>query len=668
MKFFTVILLVLAFGPSLLDLVLSGHYVPAPTPVYPTKTFTDASTICKATVQVPPTAVLVRDHNKSARLPILSFSGKFFSIDSTISILTESQVTSSFTSIGGVAYASKPVHHTQTLWNVALHRSQYVSGRLTDEIVVLSLYLWTFFAVGLALLQMRAPHRARLTSEQVAQFEDATAPQLAGKSHAMDGPVELTQHRVAYPPLPSILRQTVPTYQPRAPELADTLLITQDRCLTSEPTVESVSTLGREQSSVRRPHFRSVIARIVGPPSQIGNQVLTPQRARVLVDWINIPSHEGALILYGHSSIATARPTEWTSQWFPRQPHTYYLSDRPANPDSLLLDILLRSISIYHPWAPQLPGVLLGFSGEVVEETGFAVATDSAIELEVAAPLCQSSRPNTPNPRPAVDAPTTSMTSVDDGLDMEWEATGALLERMGGADRFGNTKVEGTSTLLGPSLQSVPVSSQNYSSPRCSQSTYSESEVSTESTLLPGSSFPSQTSAIPSLSYNAAGYQHFPTVYHSYPASSTYHHAPMVYHPSPYGTPVMYQQTPMGYQPYSPRVAYQQFPAVYHQYPSNQMLWQPLTAGQAAAAREAMRSSLPPSAEHASERNTAGLWAPDSTGFEAEAMEENEPEEVPKKKFRRGGKRKTARRLKWEEFERQRRDEGGPEAGASAPN
>ncbi|KAG9047516.1 hypothetical protein FS837_002101 [Tulasnella sp. UAMH 9824] len=707
MKFFTVILLVLAFGPSLLDLVLSGHYVPAPTPVYPTKTFTDAFTICKATVQVPPTAMLVRDHNKSAGLPILSFYGKIFSIDSTISISTESQVTSSFTRNGDVAFTFKLIHHAQTLWNATLHWSQHVSGRLIDGVIVFSLYLWTFFAVGLALLQLRAPHHAHLTSEQVVQLEDGRAPVawiqvqsveglLLLYSYATYSPESADQwkclwiprrqythylcngpanrevvHNAADTTLLGILLQTVSTYQPWAPELASTLLATHARCLKSELPVQSQHTFGHKQRSVRRPHFLPSIHRIGGRPTHIVNEVVSevvnPRRERVLVDWVKISSDEGALILYGYSNISTGKPTEWTSQWFPRQPHTYYLSDRPANRGSLLLDILLRSISIYHPWAPLLAGVLLDLPGGVFEETSIAAATDFAIEVEVATPLCQTSRPNTPDLSAAINAPMSLMTSFDDSLDMKWEATGPLIQDMGGADHFDNTKVEATSTLLPPGFPSVSVSSENHSFPPSSQSTCSEPEVSTESTCLTGSSFPSRTITIPSLSYNTASYQHFPTVYNSYPSSSNPHHAPMIYHPYPYGAQSMYQQTPTSYQPYSLPVAYPRFPTVHHHYPSNQMAWQPLTAEQAAVAREAMRPSLPPLAERASERNASGLWAPGSTGLE-EATGENEPEEVLKKKFRRGGKRKTARRLKWEEFERQRRDEGGPEAGASAPN
>ncbi|KAG8965094.1 hypothetical protein FRC00_011015 [Tulasnella sp. 408] len=553
---------------------------------------------------------------------------------------------------------------------------------------------------------MRAPHRAHLTSEQVVQLEDTRAlvawiqvPSFEGllllysyTSNSQETAVQwkglwIPRRKYTYylpngranrevvpdaaATLLSLLLQTVSTYHAWAPELAGTLLATQTRCLNAELTVQSQSTFGHTQRSVRRPHFRSSISRVGGSPTRIVNEVssavVTPQGQRVLVDWIKIPTDEGALILYGYSTISTGTPTEWTSQWFPRQPHSYYLSDRPANFDSLLLDILLRSISIYHPWAPQLAEVLFNLPGGLFEETSIAAAIDSAIEVEVAAPLRHTSRPSTPDPSPAIDTPTTSMISADDSLDMEGEATGPLLEDMGNTDRYSITRCEATSTLLPPSLQSVAVCREGYSFPPSSQSAYSEPEVSTLSPTQPGSSFSSQASAPPSPSDSTGVYQHFPTVYHSYPALSTYHHAPMVYHPYPYGTPGMYQQTPMGYHPYTPPVAYQQFPTGYHQYPSNQMMWQPLTAEQEAPAREAMRPSLPLLAGRASQRNASGCWAPASTGFEEEAMEENEPEEAPKKKFRRGGKRKTARKLKWEELERQRRDEGGPEAGSSRP-
>ncbi|KAG8964357.1 hypothetical protein FRC00_002666 [Tulasnella sp. 408] len=709
MKLFTVIVLLLAFGPSLLDLVLSGQNVPAPTPVFPTKTFTDAVIACKVTVEVQPT-LLVRDHNKvekSGALPIPSFYGKFFSIDSTISILTESQVTSSLTSVGDVAFASKLVGHAQTLWNANIHWSQHVSSRMIDEIVVFSLYLWTFLAVGLTLLHMRAPHCAHLTSGQVVQLEDTRAlvawiqvPSFEGLlllySYTPNSPESAVQWKSLWIPrrkhtfylsngpasrevvhnatdstLLCLLLQTVSTYHPWAPELAGTLLATQGRCLNAEVAVRSQSTFDHKQRSFRRPHFRPSISRVGGTPTQIvnevGSEVVNPEGQHVLVDWITIPSEEGALILYGYSTISIGKPTEWKSQWLPRQPHTYYLSDRPANLDSLLLDILLRSISIYHPWAPHLADVLSNLPGGLSEETSIAAATDSAIEVEVVAPLHHSSRPSTPDPSPANDAPTTSITSGDDSLDMEWEATGPLLEDTGNAYRFDPTRGEATSTLLPPSLQSVSACNEGYSLPPSSQSAYSEPEVSTWSTTLPGSSLSSQAGAPPSLSDNTASYQHFQTVYHSYPSLSTYHHPPMVCHPYPYGIPGMYQQTPMGYHPYTPPVAYQQFPTGYHQYPSNQMIWQPLTAEQEPPAREAMRPSLPLLADRASQRHASGCWAAASTGFEAEAMEENEPEEAPKKKFRRGGKRKMARRLKWEELERQRRDERGPEAGPSSP-
>ncbi|KAG9047515.1 hypothetical protein FS837_002100 [Tulasnella sp. UAMH 9824] len=701
MKFFTVILLVLAFGPSLLDLVLSRHYAPAPTPVCPTMTFTDVFTACKVTLQVPPTAVSVRDHNrlgKSGALPIPSFYGKFFSIDSTISILTESQGTSSFTRIGDVAFTFKLVHHAQTLWNATVHWSQNVSGRLIDEFVVFSLYLWTFFAVGLALLPMRASHHAHLTPEQAVQLQDTRAlvawiqvPSVEGLlvlySYATNSLESADQWKCLWiprreytyylsngaanrevlhnaadsTPLATLL-QTVSTYHPWAPEVAGTLPITQDRCLTSEPFVQSQPTFGHKQRSVRRPHFRPSIPRIGGRQTQIvnevGSEVVTPQRERVLVDWIQISSDEGALILYGYSSISTGKPTEWTSQWFPRQPHTYYLSNRPANLDSVLFGILLCSTSIYHPWAPQLAEVLLNLPGEVFEETSVVAPPDSAIEVEVgmATPFRHPSRPSTPDLSPAVDTSPIPMASPDASLDMEWEATGPLLEDMGNS-------TEATSILLPPSLQSASARIEDYSFPVPSQSASSEPEVLTWASSLPSSSF-SSSGTLPSFSYNAASYQRFPTAYPSYPASSAYHHASTVYHSYSYSTSGTYQPTPMGHYPYTTPAAYQKTPTVYHHYPAQETMWQPVTTEQAVAVREAMRQSLPLLEERPSQRNASEFCAPGSTGLDEEATE-NEPEEAPRKKFRRGGKRKTARRLKWEELERQRRGEGDPEAGPS---
>ncbi|KAG8964355.1 hypothetical protein FRC00_002664 [Tulasnella sp. 408] len=169
---------------------------------------TDAVIARKAKVQVPPTAVLVPDHNKvgvSDALPIPSFYGtassivfslalprpspltalfvcvfqeKTFSIDPTISISTEPKVTSeaTVTSIVNVALAFKLAHRAQTLCNSILHWWKHGLGQVIDGIVVFYLHLGTLFAVGLALLRKRALQRPHSTPEPVVQFEGPRPP------------------------------------------------------------------------------------------------------------------------------------------------------------------------------------------------------------------------------------------------------------------------------------------------------------------------------------------------------------------------------------------------------------------------------------------------------------------------------------------------------------
>ncbi|KAG8919727.1 hypothetical protein FRC01_001144 [Tulasnella sp. 417] len=80
--FIPLIVAALAFGPSFSDHPPSGHILPAPTPVFPTKTFSpsDAFSPRKAFLVVPPTSVAVPHHNNAG------LSDRPISISTTVQV------------------------------------------------------------------------------------------------------------------------------------------------------------------------------------------------------------------------------------------------------------------------------------------------------------------------------------------------------------------------------------------------------------------------------------------------------------------------------------------------------------------------------------------------------------------------------------------------------
>ncbi|KIO21385.1 hypothetical protein M407DRAFT_218271 [Tulasnella calospora MUT 4182] len=595
---------------------------------------------------------------------------KNFFIHSTISILTASRVTPSFAGVGHVAFAPKPVHQLQTLWNGIRHWWRRESGRFMEEIVMISLDLCAFLAIGLALLRKRALQRCRLTSEPAVQLDPTRVPVAwieipsiegllflysftSNSTESPDqwrglwisrrkytyylsyGPVNrdevLFQSNAADSALLGMLLRSLWSYHPWAPQLSEIHLATQDNFMTSEPTVQPQ---GLELRSIQRPHLRPAIERLGGFPTQVISEVVGevvyPKREHDLVEhWIKIPSDEGILILYAHSTRSQDSPCEWTSQYFPCQPHTYYLSDRPANLDSLLLGILLLSISIYHPWAPQLAGIILDIPGEVVEETDVIAATNSALEVEVITVPPTCSGPTTSDPTCVIDTLTIPVNRVKSSPEMGLEALG-LLEDLGDPDGSDNNRVKGTATLLYPAL-SLSICNGDDTTPPPSEPAFPQLEASHSQihrTTLPGSSFPPYN-------YSTLAYQLGPTVYHPYTTSGAYQHIPAAYHS--YTTPLTYQPPPMVYNPYTTPVPYHHIPTVYHQRPTHMMM--PAT----------------------------GFWVGGSTGCTEEGVaEENALEETEKIKFRRGGRRNTARKHRLQERERRNQNEGNPGAGPSS--
>ncbi|KAG8965099.1 hypothetical protein FRC00_011020, partial [Tulasnella sp. 408] len=688
---------------------------PAPTPVYPTKTFTDACTTRKATIHVPPTSVVVLDHNNVGEfgaLPITSFYGEIFSAASTISILTASQVPSTLASIGHVAFAPKLAHQVQTFWNGVIHWWQHDLGRLIEQLVVFYVYMWAFLIAALVLLRKRALDRPNVTTELVAQFEPTPAPlawiavssvegilllfayttnspanpdQWTGlwiprRSYAYylsNGPADHDANlNTAVSGLLDILLQSVSSYHPWAPQLAGTRLAVGPTPLHApEPTVQPESPVGGQLCSRRRPHFRPAISRYGGPSAQVASHFFAPKREYFLVNWIKIASEEGVIILYGYSTTSIGRATTWTAQYFPCHHHTYYLSDRPANLDSLLLGILLRSISIYHPRAPELDGALVDIAEEIVEGLPVIASTDSEVDAEMDTLPRTDPKPNTPDFPSVIDTAPTSVDHAESSTDIGPEAPLPLsLKDTDNAAGFDSNRAQACSTLPLPPLAPRPpalnpslVWNGNNAASQPSAYAFREPTAPT-SQVHPSPSGPpvgpsfQSTLVLPSFN-NTFAYQHGQQVYHPHTTFFAYQHGPNMYHLS--GTSVGYQHTPMPYQPYATLAAYQHPPTAYHQNPNHMMMPQAPTVQQVAAVRQEVRPLLPLLAERASQRQDPG-WATGSTGFREEAMAEEalEPEEAAKKKFRRGGKRITARKHRWEELERQRRED--PDAGPSS--
>ncbi|KAG9027035.1 hypothetical protein FS837_004398, partial [Tulasnella sp. UAMH 9824] len=704
MKLFAFIVLVLAYGPRLLCDVLSVPRSPAPTPVYPTKTFSDAFTARKATVQVPPTSVVVRDHNnvgESTALPITSFYGKIFSTTSTVSILTAFQVPSTLASVRDVAFALKLSHQVQMLWNGVGHWLQRDLGQLIEQIVVFYVYMWAFVVAALVLRRKRALDRPYVTTELAAHFKPTCAPLAWIEVRSVEGILLLFSYttnswenpdqwtglwiprrrythylpngpadrdadfNAAVSGLLGILLQAVSSYHPWAPQLAESLLLAGPTPLhASEPTVQPKSTAGGELCSRRRPHFRPAISRFGGPPAQVASKFFAPKREYALVDWIKISSEEGTIILYGYSTTSIGRATKWTSQYFPRHPHTYHLSNRPANFDSLLLGMLPQSISIYQPGAQKLDGVLVDTAEEVVEEVVVIASTDSEPGVETDSLLQSDSRPNTPDLPSAIDIQPNSAHHAESNPNTVLEAALPLtpLEDTDHAGGVDNHRVQAssplTSTLLPLAsrpfaLNSSRIYNGNHAATQPSGYRFPEPVASASqvhrSTFGPpvGPSF-SSPGTLPLFNYNTSPYQRGETVYHPYTTPSTYQHGPTVHHPNtisfgyqhtptpyhPYATPAGYQPRPMVYQPNTFHAAYPYVPTAYHQHANQMMMPQPRTVQPVAAVRQDVRPLLPVLAERASHRQDPGSWATESTGFREEAVKGIEPEEALKKKFR----------------------------------
>ncbi|KAG8898380.1 hypothetical protein FRC01_010930, partial [Tulasnella sp. 417] len=293
------------------------------------------------------------------------------------------------------------------------------------------------------------------------------------------------------------------------------------------------------------------------------------------------------------------------------------------------------SISIYHPWAPQLAAVFEIPEGGV-EATGVTADTNSV-------------RPTAINLAESVP-----------GIEVEDPVALALAE----ADSSDNSRVEGTSALLPSACNSSLASHGDDNAPQRSGSAFRERQTSTSQVPLSASQTQPSFSfygsgSFPSVPYNTFAHQHGPSAFHPYATSFTHQHAQIVYQ-----TPVINQSGSLGYHPNANSAAPQHIPTSFHQYPADTMMPQSLPAEQAAATREGLHPLLPFLAERASQRQEPG---PGSMGSMEEAMEEeNATEEVPKKKAHRGGKRRTARKHKLAERERGREDEGNPEAGPSS--
>ncbi|KAG9021505.1 hypothetical protein FS837_007202, partial [Tulasnella sp. UAMH 9824] len=680
-------------------------------------TFTNESYARKSMVQVPPTLDVVRGHNNAAEFgarPIVSFYGKIFLVDSTVSILTTSRVTASRSNHRDVAFDSKPGHRLYTLWDGIRGLWRHDSPRVIDGVMTTLLHLWSFIVVALALhpfqLQVANAKQRQVplvwigipstegllvlysyttnSPERPDQWTVQFFPSRPHTFYLSDRPanrnVDLIQLNVSDSVLLRMLLGSVFSYHPWAPELAGILKFVQLASLHSfETTVQLDSTRG----SVHRPHLRPSITRIGGPPAQVVTQpisaALSPARNHVSVRWEEIPTTEGILILYGCAATSPKSLAQWTVQYFPRHPYTYYLSDRPANPDmdlnqphladSALLTMLLRSVSMHDPWGQQLAGITLEIPEDIFEDYG---ATTSTLEVDVVPIRPCTSGLDTLDLTSEIDTPATQVTGIESNPETALEAPVPLspLEGTGDAEslEFGDNKVEAITSLAPP--PSFSVGGRDYTFPRPSRPTISTPEISpwqahrSAPTYLPGSSFTS-TRTLPSSSCNTVGDQHFPMAHRPYPTSAPYQYPPMVYLPYPYGTLLPYQQAPMVYHAYTTPAAHQHIPAMYHQHPARQMMPKPLTGEKEAAAA---RQETGPSSHswQTKHHNGARLLDLGSIGVGEEVLAEvdDEPVEAQEKRYRRGGKRNTARKHKLKELERQRRGEGGPEAGPSRPN
>ncbi|KAG8904904.1 hypothetical protein FRC01_008552, partial [Tulasnella sp. 417] len=584
MRFFAAIVFVLAFWPTLLDYALSGGNAPTATTAYPTPTFTDACITRKATVQVSPT--LVAPGHNSAKHSVYAFL-----VDSSISIPTAFRATPSLADAGHVAFAPKLAHGPQALWTSHLHRCQLTLAWLMEVVAVFYLDVLAFLGVLQVLLRKRALRPYRLTSQLVVQFKPTRVlvawvevPSVEGLlllySYITNSPESPDQWRALWIPrrkstyylsngptnrdmvlvqpnaldsaLLSILLPSPVSYHPWAPQLAGMLLTTKADLVTTELAPQRESTAGRKLGPIRRPHFRSAITKFEGSSNQVAShaasQMFSPKRKCVPVDWVEVPSPEGVLILYAYATTPSDGPAKLTSNYFPRQPCTHYLSNRPANPDmnieqlyiadSALLAMLLQSVSIHDPWAQQLAGIVLDISREVAEETGVIAATNSAVEVNMVPIHPCSSRLGTQDSTPAIDTTTTSVARVGPTSDTGLEAPVALatVEDTSDADALESTRVEATSTLLPTPLEPVSVRSRGNVQPQVLGST--------STTTLPGPTSPSP-GTLPPFNYGPIGSPQFPAPHHPHATSVAYQHTPMVHHPYAHGTPVAYPHAPM---------------------------------------------------------------------------------------------------------------------------
>ncbi|KAG8893058.1 hypothetical protein FRC00_011130 [Tulasnella sp. 408] len=290
-------------------------------------------------------------------------------------------------------------------------------------------------------------------------------------------------------------------------------------------------------------------------------------------------------------------------------------------------------------------------------------------------PHMDSTPPDLPS---AIDTPPTSVDHAKSGPDIRLEAPLTLsLENIDNAGGFDGNTGQASSTLPFPLLAPRPPALNPSWAPNGNNAASQPSAYAFTEPLAPtfqvhpspfgppvGPSF-QPNRVLPSFGNNTFAYQHGQQMYQPYIISFAYQHGPTVHHPN--GTSIEYQHTPMPYHPSVTPAAYQHFPTAYHQnshHTHHMMMPQPSTVQQVATVRQEVRPLLPLLGDRASERQDPVCWATGSTGFREEAMgEELEPEEAPKKKFRRAGKRITARKHKWEELNRQRREEdpdGGP--------
>ncbi|KAG8898548.1 hypothetical protein FRC01_010866, partial [Tulasnella sp. 417] len=352
MRFLAAIILVLAFGPTLLDYVLSSHahLAPSPTPVYPTRTFTDACNTRQVTVEVSPT--LVAPGHNSAKHSVYDLV-----VDSSISISTAFRDTPSLPGAGHVAFAPKLAHGSQALWTSHLHWYQCTLAWLIEIIVVFYLDVLAFLVVVQVLHWKRPLQPHRLISETVVQFKPTRVPVAWVEVPSVEGLLLLYSYITNSPKRPDqwralwIPRRKSTYYLSNGPTNRDVVLVQPnalDLALLSillpspvsyhpwAPQLAGIQVLVMASEQAIRKEYPST--EVI---SQLINRVFSPKRDRFSVDRIKIPSTEGVLILSALVTTSPHRPMEWTSQWFPSQPHTYYLLDRPANLDSLLLGILL---------------------------------------------------------------------------------------------------------------------------------------------------------------------------------------------------------------------------------------------------------------------------------------------------------------------------------------